>query len=635
MAMSILGILGIVIMIPLGALINLVFVVPKPDYRNPIAKATGRVDLVYFLLRTVLVFVGYFGNTEGQLVVDLICLFIITLIHIYYQPYFNPRVNNFRVAFFTMAFLSSIVANACYFSGLSNGESWAPLGMLIACIPIGLLSGWVLTELVRRQKVRRVMDNLKLKYQLMAKDLEGGDGLTPKGSQEMRKEGGRILRSASIGGDGMGMRRLSSRKQSFVGRAIALTTGEDPKVTDEELDDIATIERYGTEVSRKAVRMPTVFHHSSEADIAMRFLRDSQVTNVGLRILHIVFKEAMEQFPKNAQLALMYSFYLSAWSNDAEMMIQYLTNAKSFKPAFDVRFKIFMEERDFEQGQHAQDLAASSLNVAAYVEVQSMERQAIESHLESLLAMKAFWTYLTQDQFDSAALPNYLDLMHRTQDNAQKFYEKLVQRYPRSKNTLRMYAKYLMVVANNTEFGQELLARADEIEAQEEREVREHAVQAVVEQRPCMPKEEKEALQAEARRPSVQFPALPEESHELPDPELSPLEEISPSQEMDSSHPSRTLGRQSDGYHEQEFSKADLEEQPSKTDFQQGVAEWVAKATRNDALKSSKLANMPTSDFHQKAKSITSSSTSRKEYRRLKARQARLKENLLVRVALV
>ncbi|KAJ3056604.1 hypothetical protein HK097_005767 [Rhizophlyctis rosea] len=37
-------------------------------------------------------------------------------------------------------------------------------------------------------------------------------------------------------------------------------------------------------------------------------------------------------------------------------------------------------------------------------------------------------------------------------------------------------------------------------------------------------------------------------------------------------------------------------------------------------------------DFQQRAKSVTSSSTSRKEYRRLKARQARLKENLLAPV---
>ncbi|KAJ3030524.1 hypothetical protein HDV00_008863 [Rhizophlyctis rosea] len=277
-----------------------------------------------------------------------------------------------------------------------------------------------------------------------------------------------------------------------------------------------------------------------------------------------------------------------------------------------------MEERDLEEGQHAEDLAASSLNVAAYVEVQSMERQAVESHLESLLAMKAFWSFLTQDQFDAAALPAYLDLMHRTQDTAHKFYEKLVARYPRSKNTLRMYAKYLIVVANNPETGQELLMRADEIEAQEERDVRERAVVTTLTERPTMPKEEKDALQTEARRPSVQFPpAVPDGIPEMPE-----------------------NGNESTTFHRSATTDAcgqpmGMEHQMSNLTDGSSIAEWLARARQAEASKASKIAQAPHAnavDFRRKAKSVTSTSTSRKEFRRLKARQLRLKENLLAPV---
>ncbi|KAJ3050625.1 hypothetical protein HK097_008391 [Rhizophlyctis rosea] len=576
--------------------------------------------------RTILVFMGYFARMKNQLIIELVFLLFIIVLHVHYEPYFDERVNNFRIAFFTLPFLSILVGTICWFSGLSESEtSWAPVALLIATIPVGLIGGWILAVFVRRQKVRRIMLNIQNKYQVGAKDIEDGTAQPDK----------KILRSVMVNGNALNGKtsRRGSRRRSVFGQTLALATGEDSKEFVEDIETVAAamMERYGQAVSKKAVRLPSVFRHSSEADLAMRFLRDSEASAAAIQIMHIVFKEAMEQFPKNAQLNLMYSFYLAAWTSDTESTIQYLTAAKSYKPAIDVRFRIFMEERDFEQGQHAHDLAASSLNVATYVEVQSMERQAVESHLESLHAMKAFWNYLAQDSMDPSVLPSYLALMHRTQDSAQKFYEKLVARYPRSKNTLRMYAKYLMVVVNNIELGQELLNRADEIEAQEARDIRERAASLpTASLHPSgMPGEDQPTLSAASSilsGSSSSIMGMPETIPEEPRVVngASTMEQLPMDNSMSGFRRpdmSTEMMPQKRGSMKQGTETAGMRRPPTSPPQEELNLDDINVIGSGEGVQ-----------FVHKAKSIASSNTSRKEFRRLKARQARLKDNLLAPV---
>ncbi|KAJ3052800.1 hypothetical protein HK097_005637 [Rhizophlyctis rosea] len=641
--MSVLGILGLLVVIPMGVLINFVFVIPKPESRNPLAKATGRFDLAYFIIRTILVFMGYYARASSQLVISLVALLIIIVLHLYYEPFFDSRVNNFRVAMFTIPFFSSVVATACWFTGASlNRDSPVPLALMILTIPTGFISGWYLAEITRRMRVRSIINNITRKYELASKDLEDGK----EGVDKFKTN---VLTSAIMGmeTDTRGGRK-SIRRPSFVLQTIA--TGSTVKEAPGQMDTVAAMRQYNQEASRKAVQMPTVFFHPGEADIAMRFLRNSEVTPVGIQILHGVFREAMDQFPKDAQLSLMYSFYLSAWAFDSRSAVEYLAAAKSYKPAIDVRFRIFMEERDFEQGnrrnlgplnlvhmrltlevgQRAQDFATSSLNVASYVEVQSMERQAIESHLESLSAMKAFWTYLAQEPVDPAALPTYLDMMHRTQDSAQKYYEKLVARYPRSKNTLRMYAKYLMVVANNNELGQELISRAADIEAQEEKGVRERAAQAFGKGSEPQPDS---ASSSGEEEPEPISPGLTLPREDLDDAAYKEESTMELGGGLRSMASDPAFGRpkpQSD-----DIGSSKMVRGLTEFDMEVGEAPVVKvhRASYEQSPIRGPMEGSPGALQAGKAKSVASSSASRKEYRRLKARQTRLKENLLAPVS--
>ncbi|KAJ3079495.1 hypothetical protein HK102_003742, partial [Quaeritorhiza haematococci] len=102
--------------------------------------------------------------------------------------------------------------------------------------------------------------------------------------------------------------------------------------------------------------------------------------------------------------------------------------AKANSPPLDVRFRIFQEERSMQQELRVQDLGRSSLDLTSYVEYSSMERQAKRSHVAALVALKSFWAYFnTEGATDIGRLGTLLENMHKTEQDASNFYEKLLR----------------------------------------------------------------------------------------------------------------------------------------------------------------------------------------------------------------
>ena len=174
--------------------------------------------------------------------------------------------------------------------------------------------------------------------------------------------------------------------------------------------------------------------------------------------------------------------------------------------------------------------------------------------------------------------------------------------------------KPLLTSSHSSEFGQELLGRASEIEQQEERDVRERALAVDMDISAPNPEERVSALDPSVGR-RLSFQPLAGDT---------PIEK-SGSPDINRTCGPGTLDRDAIIL-EQSMTSPDLliEEQAIKSHF--------PTSANDDSIKLPKSGiGFYGADFQQKAKSITSSSTSRKEYRRLKARQARLKDNLLVR----
>ncbi|KAJ3145560.1 hypothetical protein HDU86_000869 [Geranomyces michiganensis] len=624
----VLAIVGLLITLPFGLFLNYIYVIPKPDSRNPLAKAHGMLDVLYFILKALLVFVSLLAGIKARLIVLVLINLVLIFTYLTYMPHFSHRVNSLRISIFFASLSSSIIALG---ATVADSTSYVPLGILVGMVPFALAGGWVMTERVRQGKVQRIMTLLRRRLEMQAAQPD---------ESKLREKKPQLLHTA------LQDRRASLKRR---GSKLDLESGNGPTVNVPTVNvaapyscdlptvdfladatDLSTIEQYKTVFSRKAIKLPTVFNTPMDADIACRFLRDAEISPASRKIMTLIFEQALEQYPKQAQLALMYTFYLSRWGDDADECLHQLQCAKSNHPGLDVRFRIFMEERDFQQNTRSEEVGASSLNVAAYVEYQSLERQAISSHLASLVAIKGFWAFLAADGADTGALAGHLNAMHRTQQDAIQYYEKIIARYP-SKQILRMFAKYMLTIANNLEVGDQLLKRADDIEHQEG-----------------------SGHVHPAAKESIETPDTPSQRNYGPGQLPAAVSALrtdtileSPSQEGFDGTPMPIRKSGTSHVKDSEFARSQsyeippgfsalpanpIKSLPRKTAFG-GMAEWAKNATpetsflERDDEPNARVIKEPQQGYG--ARSQASSNNSSKELRRQKARSLRLTENLL------
>ncbi|KAJ3035925.1 hypothetical protein HDV00_003326 [Rhizophlyctis rosea] len=475
-----------VILLPYGLLVNVLYVDSEPASKDPTAKAHGLIDALYFISKTILV-LTLFASPTAQLIASLILTIILGYSYLRYQPYYNSETNQQRIGMITAAIVSSIIALITWATQSPDSSSIAPIICSAIGSVIGFIVGWFATMAVKERIIRRVTACVAEKIRM------GGEvGTETQGS---------LLRKGKVGQQGMTVSIVASARADDTIKHGSATEGGIPDgvdaleegVHDRDEDALKLVNNFSRIRKTKAVRVPVIFSSPTEADICCRFLRTAEVTNEAITLMKMIFCEALAQYPKNAQLALMYASYLSEWGKDADLARYYVQVAKSAEPNIAIRFRIFTEERQIEQGEfdgvsndspfvhniflrvlclagtglRAASLEKSSLNIASFVEYQSMERQALDLHLASLMAMKHFWLFLNGDNRDPVLLAKHLDLMSSTQDKASQAYEKLTKRFPKSKKDLRMYAKYLITLKNNQDLGAQLLTRAEDIEHQE------------------------------------------------------------------------------------------------------------------------------------------------------------------------
>ncbi|KAI8917505.1 hypothetical protein DFJ77DRAFT_308397 [Powellomyces hirtus] len=454
----ILGCIGVLLIVPFGLLINYVFVECEPNSRDPHAKAHGYMELLYMLLKIILVVLEQVSKSRDSKIALLIMLPILITSYARYQPYINQYMNSIRIGNLLSAFFWAIGSLVC--QAYDPGNSPVPLTILALCIPLAHAIGKGLVLLSHNLIVGRVIGNLKRKMEYDGRDIEGGKGVDALlGTLSRRRSS--IIQSVVLDSTG-------DVTRSDYAASLAEARHNLPR----RLDALAAVGRFKEVAANKKARPTPVFRCPEEVEISCRFLRDSVVDSAALEIMRALFNEGVEQYPKHAGLALSYAYHIATYDTDPSSATYYVEAAEANNPPLDVRFRIFMEKREHEQATHAEDLARSSFNVASYVEFQSLQNQAISSHLNSLMALKAFWQNLLSDQVNDNTIASYMSVMHTSQAKASNFYKRLNARYPNSKQLIRLYAKYAFTVQNNQELGAQLLSQADDIEFREQRTAR-------------------------------------------------------------------------------------------------------------------------------------------------------------------
>ncbi|KAJ3050401.1 hypothetical protein HK097_008636 [Rhizophlyctis rosea] len=431
---------------------NLVYFQMDPSGKSWDDKNSGRIDTYYVILRILLALSHEEAHAEPawQLAMVVITSAIIFYMLARDQPFFHPVVNDVRCGILMAAFWSGIQGAI----GMTVGGYTQPYGFAIMCATLlpEFVLGYAISAWARSQLCKGVYARLKLS------ETEGETKLSKPGRHAKLAQRIQASRAMENGSDSDDLEASKGLKKGNKKEQQGFDGGE---------DIFAEIDTIVTEVQKKPVK---VFRKETDVELACRFLQNNRMPKA-LKLADALFDAGMEQFPNSAFLALLKVYYIREFEiQEPVQCVQYLQLAKVLKPAFDIRFFIFFEERALEQEDRKDELQASQLNITRYAEIISMEANARKWHLEALIAMKSLWEYLKTDTASADCVPYLLEIVAINRSKANSYYQQMLSKYPNSKQVLRRYSAFLMTVANDEEQARKLLERAEDIENAEARE---------------------------------------------------------------------------------------------------------------------------------------------------------------------
>ncbi len=138
-----------------------------------------------------------------------------------------------------------------------------------------------------------------------------------------------------------------------------------------------------------------------------------------------------------------------------------LTQAEQRQPSQDETFSIYLFRKQQEEGG-----SDGNSDVLGYIAFQQTLQDARGFDEATTKYQLMFWDELLKDQTSIGRLNDIATLINTAMVSAQDSFRKLVRMNPNSTQVLRMYASFLVEIANESASGQKLIARADELEDQ-------------------------------------------------------------------------------------------------------------------------------------------------------------------------
>ncbi|KAJ3334840.1 hypothetical protein HDU93_007184 [Gonapodya sp. JEL0774] len=374
---------------------TLVYVDGNPSaLKNPHTRAQGRTDMLYLLIKFIIVFVWQFvASSSTKLGLLVVCLLIITKEMVEKQPLHNEAMQATRSGICFAALISATVALIFDLTVSKSADTIVPFVTLVTIMLPAIGVGAFVNRFVKQRIARRVYTRLQ----------------------------GRIQE----------MTTLPRRKASFFASAEAKSSvGGGGLDLLEQSDPATTLGQLGTNIWKLTTEKPKaeipIFDSPYEVELACRFIRGA--TNPSVYILmREIFEAAIVQYPKvienqdfgmmspcqvpnvttmpvvcfftkqNGLVHMSAIFYLLAFPSQQTLLVRpEETNAeraeelleKVFKMniAFDIRFMGFVCRKLAEQSQKSKEMQKSELNVSSYVEAFSQEKYAKTYNILRLFA---------------------------------------------------------------------------------------------------------------------------------------------------------------------------------------------------------------------------------------------------------
>ncbi|KAJ3031186.1 UNVERIFIED_CONTAM: hypothetical protein HDU68_006057 [Siphonaria sp. JEL0065] len=221
-----------------------------------------------------------------------------------------------------------------------------------------------------------------------------------------------------------------------------------------------------------------VFHTWTHVEIAARFItvnmskRRTRIDFNAIPEIQQIFKRGIEEFPDEPLLRLsyaLYMFHLKSMNRDATNQ---LNKIEQLNPPLDVKFQIYYTNQIATQSKEADFLGAgvkiSTSLFYKYAEYQKTDKDAKLNHFLAIQEMRTMWELLLDKNYSLEELSLIANKLYTYAQKAQDSYMKLISKFPKSKNTLRFFARFCFDVTNDVLRGDALIDRANDLELEEE-----------------------------------------------------------------------------------------------------------------------------------------------------------------------
>lgn len=195
----------------------------------------------------------------------------------------------------------------------------------------------------------------------------------------------------------------------------------------------------------------------------MRFLYEDPSAEQTVLALHLL-QCGLLHFPGNCLMMFIASSCLHSFFGDAgaSKSDEFIDELKQRKPAFDVKFMVYSKERnEADQRKVANDYGGEQLQVLENAKYQNLDKLARQQHLLALHAIRDFWGAIKNKSPPANIVPVICRLSahgHR----ADVCYQRLLAKFPNSKNILRTYAIFLTTIRAELAEAENLITIADE-----------------------------------------------------------------------------------------------------------------------------------------------------------------------------
>jgi PAS domain S-box-containing protein len=185
--------------------------------------------------------------------------------------------------------------------------------------------------------------------------------------------------------------------------------------------------------------------------------------------IELLFKEACGLMANSYVLHIMWGCFIHRYKRKTLKAISIIKQLIKRSPSFLDLLIIQLRMRDM-AGSNKDKTSSLGSDALLYEEQQRLELIATQSMIKCMVAELEFWSSLGSSSYTMITMAHYISEINRYMDNAKESLLKLISVSPRNPFYRRLYAQFLVNIANDETNGSRQLSRAIEIEGSEEDE---------------------------------------------------------------------------------------------------------------------------------------------------------------------